>query len=79
MLIVGERINNSRKGVAAVVSRRDAAAVVREAARQREAGADFIDVIAGTLLADEPEALRWLVTTVGGLSVDFSCGARQTR
>lgn len=64
MLIVGERINTSRKGMAAHVSRRDAGAVVREAARQREAGADFIDVNAGTLLAEEPEALRWMVTTI---------------
>ncbi|MDI6895574.1 MAG: methyltetrahydrofolate cobalamin methyltransferase [Bacillota bacterium] len=64
MLIVGERINTSRKGVAALVCLRDGEAVVREAVQQREAGADFIDVNAGTLLAEEPEALRWLVTTI---------------
>ncbi|MDI6893533.1 MAG: methyltetrahydrofolate cobalamin methyltransferase [Bacillota bacterium] len=66
MIIVGERINTSRKPVAALVARRDAGAVVREAARQHEAGANFIDVNAGTLLGEEPEALRWLVTTIQG-------------
>lgn len=40
--------------------------MVREAAWQREAGADFIDADAGTLLAEQLEALRWLVTTIQG-------------
>lgn len=64
MQIVGERINTSRRGIDALVSRRDVEAVVREAVQQREAGADFIDVNVGTLLSEEPEALRWVVTTV---------------
>lgn len=67
LLIVGERINASRKGVAELISRRDAEAVLREATRQREAGADYIDVNAGTLMGGEPEALRWLVTTIQGV------------
>jgi len=64
LLIVGERINTSRKGIADLVARRDAEGVVREAVRQHQAGADYIDVNAGTLLSDEPRALRWLVTTI---------------
>ncbi|MCL6450893.1 MAG: dihydropteroate synthase [Acetobacteraceae bacterium] len=66
MLIVGERLNTSRKAVAAWVTSRDAAAVSAEARRQVEAGADCIDVNAGTALGQEPEALRWLVTVVQG-------------
>lgn len=64
MLIVGERINTSRKGIADMVGRRDAAAVVREAARQRQAGADYIDVNAGTFLGEEPQVLAWLVRVI---------------
>lgn len=64
MLIVGERLNTSRAAAAAMVGARDAEAVRREAARQVEAGATYIDANAGTFAADEPEVLRWLVTTV---------------
>ncbi len=64
MLIVGERLNTSRAGAAAMVGARDVEAVRREAARQVEAGAAYVDANAGTFAADEPEVLRWLVTTV---------------
>ncbi len=64
MLIVGERLNTSRPAAREMVARRDAAAVRQEAARQAEAGAAYIDVNAGTFLAEEPEVLRWMVTTV---------------
>ncbi|MEW6547360.1 MAG: methyltetrahydrofolate cobalamin methyltransferase [Bacillota bacterium] len=64
MLVVGERINTSRKGVAEMVARRDGEAIAREARRQVEAGANFVDVNAGTFVSEEPELLRWLVTVV---------------
>lgn len=47
-----------------MVARRDAAAVQREALRQVEAGATYVDVNAGTFVDEEPQALRWLVETV---------------
>lgn len=64
MLIVGERINSSRKAIAELVARRDAGGVAREASRQVEAGAGVVDVNAGTFGAEEPQVLRWLVTAV---------------
>jgi len=64
VLVVGERINTSRKGVAEMVARRDGEAIAREARRQVEAGANFVDVNAGTFVSEEPELLRWLVTVV---------------
>lgn len=66
MLIVGERINTSRKAIAPAVESRDAEFIIDTAAKQFEAGAAYIDVNAGTLLAEEPEALEWLVKTVQG-------------
>lgn len=64
MIVVGERLNTSRKGPAAMVAARDADAVVAEAVAQKEAGSDYIDVNAGTFTDREPELLKWMVTTV---------------
>ncbi|CVK19456.1 methyltetrahydrofolate cobalamin methyltransferase [Sporomusa sphaeroides] len=64
MIIVGERINTSRKGLEPAVKSRDAAFIQAEAESQLKAGSTYIDVNCGTLLGDEPEALSWLVRTV---------------
>ncbi len=64
MIVVGERLNTSRPGAAAMVAARDAAAVQAEALRQVEAGAVYVDVNAGTFAEREAEALAWLVETV---------------
>lgn len=64
MIIVGEKINTSRKSIAEAVERRDAAFIVNVAREQVEAGADYIDVNAGTFLEQEVECLCWLVETV---------------
>jgi 5-methyltetrahydrofolate--homocysteine methyltransferase len=61
VLIVGERLNTTRRSVAAMVQAMDGAAVRREALRQVEAGAHYVDVNAGTFRAREPELLRWMV------------------
>lgn len=72
MLIVGERINTSRKvkGDAVIeraVIQRDVAAVERLAKAQADAGADYIDVNAGTLVEGEADALEWLTEVVQGV------------
>ncbi len=64
MIIVGEKINTSRKKIAEAVADRDADFIVKTARDQAEAGADFIDVNAGTFLEKETESLCWLVETV---------------
>lgn len=66
MLIVGERINTSRKNIAPAVESRDADFIIDAAKKQYEAGAGYIDVNAGTMFNDEPESLEWLVKTVQG-------------
>jgi cobalamin-dependent methionine synthase I len=48
MLIVGERINTSRKRVNEAVANRDAGYIGREVKSQIESGADLIDVNAGS-------------------------------
>lgn len=69
MLIVGERINTSRKVkgepvIEQAVVNRDADFIRDMAIKQFEAGATYIDVNAGTLTSGEPEALEWLTQVV---------------
>ena len=69
MLIVGERINTSRKVksepvIEQAVVGRDADFIKKLAQQQFEAGATYIDVNAGTLTSGEPEALEWLTRVV---------------
>jgi len=63
-LIVGERINASRKHIRQAVQERDAEFVRREAKRQAAAGAHYIDVNAGADPRREADDLKWLVETV---------------
>lgn len=64
MIIVGEKINTSLKGVTEAVKNRDAAFIQQRATEQAENGAHYIDVNCGTLIDQEEEALAWLVETV---------------
>jgi len=69
MLIIGERINTSRKVkgepiIENALKNRDAQFFIDLARKQCEAGAGYVDVNAGTLLEGEPDALEWLVTTI---------------
>ncbi|MGA2463438.1 MAG: methyltetrahydrofolate cobalamin methyltransferase [Thermodesulfobacteriota bacterium] len=64
MLIIGERINSSRKPVSEAISSRDAVFIQCEAKAQAMAGADYIDVNAGTFLGEEAERLKWVIERV---------------
>ena len=64
MLIVGERINSTRKSIFRAISEKDKALIQNEARIQIEAGADFIDVNAGQFAGKETEYLSWLVDIV---------------
>lgn len=64
MLIIGEKINGTLKKTAEAISHRDAASIQELARRQVEAGADVLDVNAGTEVGTEADDLVWLVTTV---------------
>jgi cobalamin-dependent methionine synthase I len=66
MIIVGERINASRKRIARALDERDAGRIEKEARRQAECGATYIDINAGTSVAKEVENLKWLAEVVSG-------------
>ncbi len=64
MIIIGEKINGTRKQVAAAIHDRDADFIRNLATRQFENGATYIDLNAGTLPEREPDDMVWLVETV---------------
>ena len=64
MLIVGEKINTTRKSIDAAVEARDAEKIRDAAIKQAEAGANLIDVNTGTRLKTEVADMEWLVSVV---------------
>jgi len=66
MLIVAERINSSRKSIAAAIEAKDRDFIHNEAVVQTKAGADYIDVNAGSFVGEEIERLKWLIEIVQG-------------
>ncbi|MBI3948412.1 MAG: methyltetrahydrofolate cobalamin methyltransferase [Armatimonadetes bacterium] len=64
MLIIGERINSTRKAVGEAVKARDTGFIRQEAIAQAEAGAHFLDCNGAVVGVEaEPGALVWLVQT----------------
>jgi len=64
LIIVGEKINTSRKSIEEAVNKRDSSFIASIARQQAEAGAHFIDVNAGTFVDKETKYLCWLVETI---------------
>jgi len=64
MIIVGEKINTSRKSIEEAVNKRDTGFIGKVAREQAQSGAHYIDVNAGTFLDKEADCLCWLVETV---------------
>lgn len=64
MIIIGEKINASRKSIAKAILSRDAKAIQTQIQKQDQAGADYIDLNAGTGAGDankELDDMRWLI------------------
>ena len=64
MLIIAEKINSTRKSIAEAIEAYDADLIQKEATAQAEAGADYIDVNAGTFVREEADRLKWLIQVV---------------
>jgi 5-methyltetrahydrofolate corrinoid/iron sulfur protein methyltransferase len=64
MIIIGEKINGTRKAVAQAIRERDADFIRNLAKSQVEAGSAYLDVNAGTAPEREPEDMAWLVTMI---------------
>ena len=64
MIIIGEKINGAIPSTAQAIKDRDADFIRDLAVRQAAAGADYIDVCAGTAPSEEYDALCWLLDVV---------------
>lgn len=64
MIIIGEKINGTRKAVARAIRDRDTEFIGQLARDQSTAGASYIDVNAGTASNREPDDMVWLVETI---------------
>ena len=64
MIVIGEKINGTRKAVGAAIRERDVEFIQQLATGQVEAGSSYLDVNAGTSPEREPEDMAWLVSTV---------------
>jgi len=65
MIIIGEKINATRKSIAAALQARDADALIRVAVEQAGAGADYIDVNCGDPREGmEAENMAWVMDLV---------------
>jgi 5-methyltetrahydrofolate corrinoid/iron sulfur protein methyltransferase len=64
MIIIGEKINGTRKSVALAIRERNTDFIRNLAKSQVEGGSAFLDVNAGTAPEREPEDMAWLVTTI---------------
>lgn len=64
MLVVAERINSTRKSIHQALEAKDADFIRSEVKAQAEAGADYIDVNAGSFVEREVECLSWLIEVV---------------
>ncbi|MCX7704938.1 MAG: dihydropteroate synthase [bacterium] len=64
MIIVGERINATRKPIREALEKKDEHFFLREAKKQIECGSEFLDLNAGTGSSKEVEDLKWLISIV---------------
>lgn len=64
MLVIAERINSSRKYIRQAIKEENVEFIQNEAIAQAQAGADFIDVNAGTFVGQEKERLKWVIEVV---------------
>ena len=68
MIIIGERINSSRKPVSRAIEKHDIKFIQEEALRQIAASVDYLEINAGAFWEKETDYLRWLVVTVQEVS-----------
>jgi 5-methyltetrahydrofolate--homocysteine methyltransferase len=61
MIIVGERLNSSRRSILEALNRMDKKYVVDQAKRQENAGASYIDLNTAALLDEEVQTLKWTI------------------
>ncbi len=73
MIIIGEKINGTRKTVGKAIQDRNTEVIEALAMAQVEGGADYLDVNAGTHPHEEPQDMVWLVETIQSVTKTRLC------
>jgi len=61
MIIIGERINSSRGAIKDAIEKKNISFIIKEAAREKEAGAHFLDINCATAEGSEEENIKWAI------------------
>ncbi len=64
MIIIGEKINSSRRQIADAIASGNREYIQNEAKAQRDAGADYIDLNAAAFMEKEADYLKWIIEAV---------------
>jgi cobalamin-dependent methionine synthase I len=64
MLIIGEKINSTRKRIKEAITQKDESYLTELAVKQAQAGADYLDLNTGAFPAEEIELMKWLTNVV---------------
>ncbi|WP_291464586.1 dihydropteroate synthase [Desulfobacula sp.] len=64
MIVIGEKINGTRQEVAIAIKNRDSGYIRELALSQVKAGANYLDINAGTHPSQEPQDMEWLVEII---------------
>lgn len=73
MIFIGEKINGTRKAIQEAIINRDAEYIRKTAMDQANAGADYLDVNAGTDPSREKEDMLWLLEQVQSVTETPIC------
>jgi Methionine synthase I, cobalamin-binding domain len=72
MLIIGERINSTRAHIQEAMKARNSSFIVKEARKQIDSGASFIDVNCAMSLGDEVQDIDWVISVIQSEITDVS-------
>lgn len=64
MIIIGERINSTRAHIQEALKAKDAAFILKEAKKQIDAGALFLDINCAMSLGDEVQDIDWAISVI---------------
>jgi 5-methyltetrahydrofolate--homocysteine methyltransferase len=72
MLIIGERINSTRVHIREAMKARNSAFIIKEAKKQIDSGADFIDINCAMSPVDEERDMDWVISVIQSEIKDVS-------
>ena len=72
MIIIGERINSTRRRIQEAIKARDTVFITKEAREQLKAGAHFIDVNCAVTSGDEIQDIDWVLSVIQSEIKDVS-------